>query len=261
MSEAAVVVRRAETGDLPQVSRLAGQLVRLHHATDPARFLLVDEVEAGYAWWLARELAQARGRGARRHRRAGRGRLRLAERSKAARLEPPARRPRRGARRLRRRGRAPRRRGRKARRGDRGRARTDGRPEDPALDDGRQRGRATSLPAPRVPRHDARDDARRGAASDALTFARPDVRTRSHARRTIQRSLRSRYCCSATALLCASSFAAKSRTTSPRAAASRSGFHASGCSSSSVRYRLTNSAHLVGSWANQRRKSSLGAAS
>ena len=39
------VIRPAETRDLPLVGRLAGQLVRLHHATDPARFLLVDGVE------------------------------------------------------------------------------------------------------------------------------------------------------------------------------------------------------------------------
>jgi ribosomal protein S18 acetylase RimI-like enzyme len=56
MTEAAVVVRPAEPGDLPAVSRLAGALVRMHHAVDPQRFLLVDNVEDGYAWWLSRQL-------------------------------------------------------------------------------------------------------------------------------------------------------------------------------------------------------------
>jgi ribosomal protein S18 acetylase RimI-like enzyme len=53
------VVRRAQEGDLVTVARLAGELVRMHHATDPSRFLLVDRVEEGYARWLAREMARA----------------------------------------------------------------------------------------------------------------------------------------------------------------------------------------------------------
>jgi ribosomal protein S18 acetylase RimI-like enzyme len=53
------VIRPAETRDLPQVGRLAGQLVRLHHDTDPARFLLVDGVEEGYARWFSRELTRS----------------------------------------------------------------------------------------------------------------------------------------------------------------------------------------------------------
>ena len=28
----------------------------MHHAVDPTRFLLVDEVEQGYGWWFGREL-------------------------------------------------------------------------------------------------------------------------------------------------------------------------------------------------------------
>jgi ribosomal protein S18 acetylase RimI-like enzyme len=54
-----VIVRRAERRDLAQVGRLAGDLVQMHHAVDPARFLLVDNVNEGYAWWLGRELARA----------------------------------------------------------------------------------------------------------------------------------------------------------------------------------------------------------
>jgi ribosomal protein S18 acetylase RimI-like enzyme len=43
-------------GDLPAVGKLAGALVRLHHATDPKRFLLVESVETGYARFFASEL-------------------------------------------------------------------------------------------------------------------------------------------------------------------------------------------------------------
>jgi ribosomal protein S18 acetylase RimI-like enzyme len=54
-----VTVRRAVEGDLARVALLAGQLVRMHHETDPARFLLVERVEEGYARWFKRELARA----------------------------------------------------------------------------------------------------------------------------------------------------------------------------------------------------------
>ena len=51
-----LVIRPAATGDLDAVSRLAGALVRMHHAVDAHRFLLVDNVEEGYRWWFSREL-------------------------------------------------------------------------------------------------------------------------------------------------------------------------------------------------------------
>jgi ribosomal protein S18 acetylase RimI-like enzyme len=54
-----VRIRAATEADLPRVAALAGQLVRMHHAADPARFLLVDNVEDGYAWWFSREIASA----------------------------------------------------------------------------------------------------------------------------------------------------------------------------------------------------------
>jgi len=53
-----VVIRPATRGDLPRVAALAGELVRMHHAVDAARFLLPDRVEEGYAWWLERELGR-----------------------------------------------------------------------------------------------------------------------------------------------------------------------------------------------------------
>jgi ribosomal protein S18 acetylase RimI-like enzyme len=52
----APTIRAAERADLPHLGRLAGQLVRMHHAIDSARFMLVDDVERGYAWWFGREL-------------------------------------------------------------------------------------------------------------------------------------------------------------------------------------------------------------
>ena len=54
----AVVVRPAVESDLAEVAQLAGRLVRLHHDTDPARFLLVDRVEEGYGRWFAQELTR-----------------------------------------------------------------------------------------------------------------------------------------------------------------------------------------------------------
>jgi ribosomal protein S18 acetylase RimI-like enzyme len=53
-------VRRAESADLSRVAAMAGALVRMHHQVDPGRFLLVDRVEEGYAWWLSRELGRAK---------------------------------------------------------------------------------------------------------------------------------------------------------------------------------------------------------
>lgn len=53
------VIRRAARRDLPHIAELAGALVRLHNATDPARFFLMDDVEKGYAWWLSRELERS----------------------------------------------------------------------------------------------------------------------------------------------------------------------------------------------------------
>ncbi len=49
-------VRRAKKDDLAAVAALAGELVRMHHRTDPKRFLLVDDVERGYAWWFGKQL-------------------------------------------------------------------------------------------------------------------------------------------------------------------------------------------------------------
>jgi len=49
-------IRPARPADLPAVSRLAAELVRLHHRYDPPRFLLVEPVEDGYQWFFSREV-------------------------------------------------------------------------------------------------------------------------------------------------------------------------------------------------------------
>lgn len=49
-------VRLATRADLPAVSLLAAELVRMHHRLDPPRFLLVEPVEVGYRWFFGREL-------------------------------------------------------------------------------------------------------------------------------------------------------------------------------------------------------------
>ena len=48
-------VRPAEPADIPAMAALAARLVRLHHAEDPLRFFLPDDVERGYGWWFGRE--------------------------------------------------------------------------------------------------------------------------------------------------------------------------------------------------------------
>jgi ribosomal protein S18 acetylase RimI-like enzyme len=58
VTETSVSIRPATKGDLPRLGELAGELVRLHHRTDPRRFLLVDDVETGYARWFAREMGR-----------------------------------------------------------------------------------------------------------------------------------------------------------------------------------------------------------
>lgn len=50
-----VEIRDATAADLPGCARLGAILSRLHHRLDPARFFTVPDLEAGYAWWLAKE--------------------------------------------------------------------------------------------------------------------------------------------------------------------------------------------------------------
>jgi GNAT superfamily N-acetyltransferase len=57
-----VIVRPASVEDLPAVSRLAAELVRMHHRLDPPRFMLIEPVEDGYQWFFSRELARRKAR-------------------------------------------------------------------------------------------------------------------------------------------------------------------------------------------------------
>jgi ribosomal protein S18 acetylase RimI-like enzyme len=50
------LVRPALAKDLGTLSRFAGELVRMHHRFDAKRFMLIDDVEAGYEWFFRREL-------------------------------------------------------------------------------------------------------------------------------------------------------------------------------------------------------------
>lgn len=54
------VVRPVQPADLQAVGRLAGQLVRYHHALDPKRYMLIERVEEGYAHFLAAEAKNER---------------------------------------------------------------------------------------------------------------------------------------------------------------------------------------------------------
>jgi ribosomal protein S18 acetylase RimI-like enzyme len=52
----ALQIRKATLRDLPKIAELAGALVRQHYAFDAKRFLLIENPEAGYAWWFGKEL-------------------------------------------------------------------------------------------------------------------------------------------------------------------------------------------------------------
>ena len=53
----AIEIKKATKRDLPKIAELAGDLVRQHYAFDAKRFLLIENPEAGYAWWFEKELA------------------------------------------------------------------------------------------------------------------------------------------------------------------------------------------------------------
>ncbi len=52
-----LIVRATEPRDLSAIGELAGQLVRQHHGFDALRFMLIPNVEAGYARFFAAELS------------------------------------------------------------------------------------------------------------------------------------------------------------------------------------------------------------
>jgi len=50
-----VAIRPASAEDGEALGRMGAALARLHHEYDPARFMLPDDIEEGYRWWLLRE--------------------------------------------------------------------------------------------------------------------------------------------------------------------------------------------------------------
>lgn len=55
-----IEIAPATLQELPDVAALAGQLVRQHYGFDAKRFLLIENPEAGYAWWFEKELGNPR---------------------------------------------------------------------------------------------------------------------------------------------------------------------------------------------------------
>lgn len=51
-----ITVRPARPADAGALGRMGASLVRQHHGFDAQRFMLSDDVEAGYRWWLGKEL-------------------------------------------------------------------------------------------------------------------------------------------------------------------------------------------------------------
>ncbi len=54
-----VTLRPAKPTDEPALGRMGAALARQHHAFDSERFMLPEDVESGYRWWLGREAKKA----------------------------------------------------------------------------------------------------------------------------------------------------------------------------------------------------------
>ena len=50
-----VTIRPAKASDEPALGRMGAALARQHHGFDAQRFMVSDDVEAGYRWWLGKE--------------------------------------------------------------------------------------------------------------------------------------------------------------------------------------------------------------
>jgi ribosomal protein S18 acetylase RimI-like enzyme len=53
------IIRAAKSEDLPAIGQLAGALVRQHYEFDPLRFMLIPNVEAGYARFFGGQLSNS----------------------------------------------------------------------------------------------------------------------------------------------------------------------------------------------------------
>lgn len=59
-ADADVVIRRATREDMPAVGKLGAELIHVHHAFDPDRFMAPrGDAAGGYAWFLGSELENA----------------------------------------------------------------------------------------------------------------------------------------------------------------------------------------------------------
>jgi ribosomal protein S18 acetylase RimI-like enzyme len=54
-----ITIRRATAADRDVLGRLGGALMRQHHASDPKRFLFVENPEAGYGRYLVSQLTDS----------------------------------------------------------------------------------------------------------------------------------------------------------------------------------------------------------
>jgi len=52
----ALTIHAVTPDDLDEIGNMAGELVRLHHALDPKRFLMIEGVERGYARFFKSQL-------------------------------------------------------------------------------------------------------------------------------------------------------------------------------------------------------------
>lgn len=59
-SKAPVTIRKARRKDLLAIGKLGASLACAHHAWDPQRFFLWEDMGKGYAWWLGKELGNRR---------------------------------------------------------------------------------------------------------------------------------------------------------------------------------------------------------
>jgi ribosomal protein S18 acetylase RimI-like enzyme len=51
-----IIVRPAKAADAEALGRMGAALVRQHHGFDAQRFMLPEDVESGYRWWLSKEM-------------------------------------------------------------------------------------------------------------------------------------------------------------------------------------------------------------
>ncbi|ADO70709.1 GNAT family N-acetyltransferase [Stigmatella aurantiaca] len=54
----AITLRLAVPKDVGTLGRMGAQLAGQHHGFDAERFMLPEDIEAGYRWWLGKELKQ-----------------------------------------------------------------------------------------------------------------------------------------------------------------------------------------------------------